>query len=102
MGWRHLVILGCLALAGCADGAEEDLAAVRAATMAGEPIPWEELDIHPALMRRPCTVSTLVSRAGTPVGYCRDGRHCRTMDWRPVEDGCRPVAAPPRRSAAWN
>jgi hypothetical protein len=49
-------------------------------------------------MRRPCTVSTLVSRDGTPVGYCRDGRYCRTMDWRPVEDGCRPV----QRSAAWN
>jgi hypothetical protein len=94
-----MLILGCLALAACAGGpAEEDLAAVRAATMAGAPIPWEELDIHPTLMRRPCTVSTLVSRDGTPVGYCRDGRYCRTMDWRPVEDGCRPV----QRSAARN
>ena len=99
MGWRRMMILGCLALAACAGGpAEEDLAAVRAATMAGAPIPWEELDIHPTLMRRPCTVSTLVSRDGTPVGYCRDGRYCRTMDWRRVEDGCRPV----QRSAAWN
>ena len=90
MIWRRMLILGCLALAACAGGpAEEDLAAVRAATMAGAPIPWEELDIHPTLMRRPCTVSTLVSR---------DGRYCRTMDWRPVEDGCRPV----QRSAAWN
>jgi len=99
MAWPRMMILGCLALAACAGGpAEEDLAAVRAATMAGAPIPWEELDIHPTLMRRPCTVSTLVSRDGTPVGYCRDGRHCRTMDWRPVEDGCRPV----QRSAARN
>ena len=99
MIWRRMLILGCLALAACAGGpAEEDLAAVRAATMAGAPIPWEELDIHPTLMRRPCTVSTLVSRDGTPVGYCRDGRYCRTMDWRPVEDGCRPA----QRSAARN
>ncbi|MCZ8146521.1 MAG: hypothetical protein O9325_01540 [Roseomonas sp.] len=91
------MVLGFPALVACA-GPEDDLAQVRAATMAGDPIPWEELDIHPALMRRPCTVSTLVSRDGTPVGYCRDGRHCRTMDWRPVEDACRPA----QRSAAWN
>ena len=51
MGWRRMMILGCLALAACAGGpAEEELAAVRAATMAGAPIPWEELDIHPTLM----------------------------------------------------
>jgi hypothetical protein len=94
-----MAILGCLVLAGCAGpSTEAELAVVRAATMAGDPIPWEELDIHPALVRRPCTVSTLVSRTGTAVGYCRDGRHCRTMDWRPVEDGCRPA----QRSTAWN
>ena len=99
MIWRRMSILGCLALAACTGGAAEDeLAAVRAATMAGDPIRWADLDIHPTLMRRPCAVSTLVSRDGTPVGYCRDGRRCRTMDWRPVEDGCRPA----QRSAARN
>ena len=91
MSIRNAWILVCLGLAACTDPAQEaELAEVRAATMAGPAISWEELDIHPALIRRSCSVSTLVSRSGATVGYCTDGRQCRTMDWRPVEDGCRP------------
>lgn len=90
------LILACV-LAGCAGDDAAEIAAVRAATMAGPPIPWEELDIHPALAARPCLVTTLVSRTGSVLGYCRDGRQCRTMDWRPIEDGCRAT-----RSAARN
>ena len=90
MGIRHASVLASLLLAACAGPAEErELAEVRAATMSGPVITWEELDIHPTLTRRPCAVTTLVSRSGATVGYCTDGRQCRTMDWRPVEDGCR-------------
>ena len=79
-----------LVLAGCTAGGEDpDLAAVRAVTMSGPRITWDELDIHPTLRARACAVSTLVDRYGTTVGYCEGRRSCRTMDWRPVEDGCR-------------
>ena len=91
MDVRRIWILACLVPAACAGPAQQmELAEVRAATMSGPAISWEELDIHPTLLRRPCSVSTLVSRSGATVGYCTDGRQCRTMDWRPVEDGCRP------------
>jgi hypothetical protein len=91
MDVRRVGILVCLVLGACAGPAQElELTEVRAATMSGPAISWEELDIHPALVRRPCSVSTLVTRSGATVGYCTDGRLCRTMDWRPVEDGCRP------------
>lgn len=80
--------MAILALAGCA-GQEEDLAAVRAVTMSGPALSWEDLDVHPTLKARACAVTTLVNRSGMPVGYCHEGRNCRTMDWRPVEDGCR-------------
>jgi hypothetical protein len=80
-----------------------ELSAVRQVTMSGTPLSWQELRVHPALLRRACAVGTLVNVDGEVVGYCRGGRQCRTNDWRPVAPGCNqspeyhagPVATPP-------
>ena len=82
-----------LLLAGCTSYAEQEragaeLAAVRAITMAGPSLSWEEMGVHPQLIARACSVDTLVNRSGDVVGYCTGGQTCRTMDWRPVEAAC--------------
>lgn len=79
-----------LLAAGCADTetVSPEVAAVRAVTMATTPVSWHELRIHPTLRRNACATTTLVNESGTTVGYCRNGRQCRTNDWRPIEDGC--------------
>jgi hypothetical protein len=86
----YLILLLPLLAAGCAgsQAPDADLAAVRAVSMATRPFSWQELRVHPTLRQRACVVSTLVNESGTVVGYCQAGRQCRTMDWRPVEDGC--------------
>jgi hypothetical protein len=106
---RLLLLLPALVLAGCAMSkadpqAEAELAAVRQVSMSGPALSWEQLDIHPTLAARPCSVSTLVNTRGQIVGYCQAGRQCRTMDWRPVAAGCvdpqlRQTSAPARTAA---
>ena len=76
------------ALAGCAGDESPDVIAARAVSMSTPAVSWEELRVHPALMQRACAVSTLVNENGQVVGYCQGGRQCRTMDWRPILDGC--------------
>ncbi len=103
---RLLLLLPALVLAGCAMSeadrqAEAEVAAVRQASMSGPSVTWEELKIHPSLVAHACSVSTLVNTSGQVVGYCRAGRQCRTMDWRPVAAGCtdpqlRQTSAPAR------
>lgn len=86
--------------AACVAPDSQDLAAVRAVSMSGPALTWDELRIHPALQYRACAVSTLVNVDREVVGYCAGGRQCRTLDWRPVEDGCAPaggVIAQPAR-----
>ena len=90
---RLLLLLPAFLLAGCAMSeadrqAEADLAAVRQVSMSGPSVTWEELHIHPALVARACSVGTLMNTSGQVVGYCRGGRQCRTMDWRPIAPGC--------------
>src|SRR4051794_4293873 len=90
---RLFFLLPVIALAACAstdDGgvAEAELAAVRQVSMSGPAISWQDLHVHPGLIHRACSVSTLVSEDGQVVGYCQGGRQCRTNDWRPVEPGC--------------
>ena len=95
-----IVLAGCAApeAAGPAAGpTAADIAAVHQVTMSGRPLSWQELRVHPALMRRACAVGTLVNEGGQVVGYCRGGRQCRTNDWRPVEPGC--GGAPEYRAA---
>jgi hypothetical protein len=77
-----------LAAAGCSSPDDADVMAARAISMSTPALSWEQLGVHPALRQRPCAVSTLVSEQGQVVGYCTGGRSCRTMDWRPVTDGC--------------
>jgi hypothetical protein len=77
-----------LAAAGCSSTDDADIRAARAVSMSTPAVSWEQLNVHPALRQRPCGVSTLVSEQGQVVGYCDGGRSCRTMDWRPVLDGC--------------
>jgi hypothetical protein len=87
---RHLFPLGALMLlVGCGTSdVDADLASVHAVTMSGPAISWQDLRVHPVLAQRACAVSTLVNDSGTVVGYCSNGRQCRTMDWRPIADGC--------------
>ncbi|MDN3565656.1 hypothetical protein ACFQY5_15940 [Paeniroseomonas aquatica] len=109
---RLLFMFPVIALAACTvpgtDGpAEADLAAVRQVSMSGPSLSWQELRIHPTLMRRACAVSTLVNEDGQTVGYCVGGRQCRTNDWRPIEPGCNrspeyragPISTPPATPA---
>jgi hypothetical protein len=88
----RLLALGALALlAGCSTlDSEQDAAAVRAVTMSGPAVSWQELRVHPVMMQHACAVSTLVNDTGAVVGYCSQGRQCRTLDWRPIADGCVP------------
>jgi hypothetical protein len=93
MRLHHALVAAGLLLTGCASYSEQeqagaDLAAVRAITMAGPATTWEEMDVHPQLIARACSVDTLVNRNGDVVGYCTGGQNCRTMDWRPVEAAC--------------
>ena len=95
MRLHHAMLAAGLLLAGCTSYSEQeqagaDIAAVRAITMAGPATSWEELDIHPQLIARACSVDTLVNRSGDVVGYCQAGQNCRTMDWRPIEAACHP------------
>ena len=84
-----LPLVALALLGGCGlSQADADLAAVRAVTMSGPAVSWSDLRVHTALGQRACAVSTLVNDSGTVVGYCNGGRQCRTMDWRPVLDGC--------------
>lgn len=90
---RIAILLPVIALMACTapeppNRAQADLDAIRQVTMSGPSLSWEQLRIHPGLMRRACSVSTLVTVDGDVVGYCRGGRQCRTNDWRPVEAGC--------------
>lgn len=90
---RLLFLLPVIALAACATSepngaAEADLTAVRQVSMSGPSLSWQDLRIHPALVRRACAVGTLVNEDGQTVGYCVGGRQCRTNDWRPIEPGC--------------
>jgi len=106
---RVLFLLPALLLAGCAMSeadrqAEAELAAVRQVSMSGPSVTWEDLNIHPALVAHACSVSTLVNAGGQVVGYCRGGRQCRTMDWRPIAPGCvepqlRMTSAPARTAS---
>ncbi len=106
---RLLFLLPALVLAGCAMSeadrqAEAELAAVRQVSMSGPSVTWEELNIHPSLIAHACSVGTLVNTGGQVVGYCRGGRQCRTMDWRPIAPGCqeqplRMTSAPARTAA---
>jgi hypothetical protein len=106
---RLLLLLPALVLAGCAMSeadrqAEAQLAAVRQVSMSGPALSWAELNIHPTLVANACSVGTLVNTSGQVVGYCRAGRQCRTMDWRPVAAGCtepqlRQTSAPARTAA---
>ncbi|MGG5811324.1 hypothetical protein [Falsiroseomonas sp. CW058] len=93
---RMVAIAAALLLAACTgaadDAAQSDIEAARAVTMSGPAVSWEALGVHPGLQARACGVSTLVTAGGEVVGYCTGGRRCRTMDWRPVEDGCGNVA----------
>ena len=108
-GMRLLLLLPALVLAGCAMSeadrqAEAELATVRQASMSSPALTWEELNIHPTLVAHPCSVGTLVNASRQIVGYCRAGRQCRTMDWRPVVAGCtepqiRQTSAPARTAA---
>lgn len=81
-------------LAGCAASESPDVIAARAVSMSTPAVSWEDLRIHPALMQRACAVSTLVNQDGQVVGYCQGGRQCRTMDWRPILDGCDTTGRP--------
>lgn len=98
---RRFILLSAIVLAGCtaADPAppvSPDVLALRAVTMAGPSLSWQELRIHPELQRRACAVTTLVNVNHQVVGYCSGGQQCRTNDWRPVEAGCvRPPAGAP-------
>lgn len=109
---RSLFLLPVLALAACATAdpqgsGEADLAAVRQVTMSGPSVSWAELRVHPALLARACSVSTLINEDGQTIGYCQGGRQCRTMDWRPIEAGCSgppqyragPISRPPATPA---
>ncbi|SDB60342.1 hypothetical protein [Belnapia rosea] len=106
---RLLLLLPALVLAGCAMSeaerqAEADQAAMRQASMSGPSLTWEELHVHPTVIRHACSISTLVNTNGQVVGYCRAGRQCRTMDWHPVAPGCvdpqlRQASAPARTAA---
>jgi len=107
MRLHHAVLAAGLLLTGCASYSDQeqagaDLAAVRAITMAGPATTWEEMDVHPQLIARACSVDTLVNRNGDVVGYCQAGQNCRTMDWRPIEAACQPgqprIAARPPAS----
>lgn len=113
---RLFLLLPLIALSACAGSdnagpSEADLGAVRRVSMSGPSLSWDDLRIHAALKQRACSVTTLVNVDGQVVGYCRAGRECRTMDWRPVAAGCNqapeyhagpatpPPAATPRPSA---
>jgi hypothetical protein len=90
---RFAPLLMLLGLVGCAEPApptqaEADLALTRVVSLSTPALSWEELRIHPVLMRRACSVHTLVDEDSQVVGYCDRGRRCRTNDWRPVLDGC--------------
>jgi hypothetical protein len=99
---RATMIASALLLGACAagDGIDEDVAAARAISMSGPKLSWSELGVPASLQARACGVYTLVNGSGQAVGYCTRGQQCRTMDWRPVEDGCnnfargRPQPAP--------
>jgi hypothetical protein len=90
---RFLLLLPGLVLAGCAvteadRQAEANAARIRQAAMSGPALTWEELNVHPTLVAHSCSVGTLVNADRQVVGYCRGGRLCRTLDWRPVAPGC--------------
>ncbi|MDI3309007.1 MAG: hypothetical protein QJR07_18150 [Acetobacteraceae bacterium] len=91
---RATTLFLLMGLAGCAASESPDVIAARAVSMSTPAVSWQELRVHPALMQRACAVSTLVNEDGQVVGYCRGGRQCRTMDWRPVLDGCGGPDAP--------
>ena len=76
------------------NAAEADLQATRVVSLSGQPVSWEELRVHPALLQRPCAVGTLVNEEAQIVGYCSRGKQCRTNDWRLVSDGCEAARIP--------
>jgi len=103
---RSASLILLAALAACAEPAREvvdaDVSAARVIALSTPALSWEELRVHPVLLRRPCAVHTLVNEDAVVVGYCDRGRRCRTNDWRPVLDGCEagsPLTPAPAGSA---